>query len=286
MCKLLTKPETLALKFKTSQYVSVLSKMNISSKHPHNVFAWRDVSYNESSGSFPSWIDEQRLQLYIEVLLTWLPITSQLKRQTKVHLFELQYDEFLFPDGLQIPTLRLRERFDSYSGGGDIQCPNTYTPTDKVYSLIKSPYGLSCIKSLTQLSLTCVNVTGELVEHFLSNCPLLLRLCVSFSEHLVNLKIAGPSLCLKFLEISRCPGLTAVDIYAPNLASLTSLGFWRPTPVLVRHAPSLVDLTVAHPEGFLNALPASYFSQLESLTLIFDFVSVSIYSSFAVDLRI
>ncbi|KAI8567213.1 hypothetical protein RHMOL_Rhmol02G0103200 [Rhododendron molle] len=42
--------------------VSVLSRMNISSKHPNNVSACRDVSYNELSGSFPSWI-EQGLQL-------------------------------------------------------------------------------------------------------------------------------------------------------------------------------------------------------------------------------
>ncbi|XP_058226177.1 F-box protein At4g09920-like [Rhododendron vialii] len=146
-----------------------------------------------------------------------------------------------------------------------------YTLSNKVYSLIKSPYGLSCIQSLTELSLTCVNVTGELVEHFLSNCPLLLRLRVCFSRHLVNLKVAGPSLCLKFLEISRCPGLNILDIYAPNLAYLICLGLKRSTQVIVRHAPLLVDLAVERHGRFLNALPASYFSQLESLTLSFDF---------------
>ncbi|KAH7845936.1 hypothetical protein Vadar_007672 [Vaccinium darrowii] len=146
-----------------------------------------------------------------------------------------------------------------------------YTLTDKVNSLIKSPYGLSCIKSLVQLSLTSVNVTGEFVEHFLSNCPLLLVLRVCFSRLLVNLKVAGPSLCLKFLEISRCPRLNTIDIYAPKLASLICLGLNTSTQVLVRHAPSLVDLTVAHPERFFKALPANYFSQLESVTLSFDF---------------
>ncbi|KAI8548135.1 hypothetical protein RHMOL_Rhmol07G0248800 [Rhododendron molle] len=146
-----------------------------------------------------------------------------------------------------------------------------YTLSNKVYSLIKSPYGLSCIQSLTELSLTCVNVTGELVEHFLSNCPLLLRLRVCFSQHLVDLKVAGPSLCLKFLEISRCPDLNTLDIYAPNLSHLICLGLERSTRVIVRHAPLLVDLAVERHGGFLNALPASYFSHLESLTLSFDF---------------
>ncbi|KAI8533154.1 hypothetical protein RHMOL_Rhmol11G0274500 [Rhododendron molle] len=162
----------------------------------------------------------------------------------------------------------------------DIRLPCLrYTLADEVCSLIKSPYGLSCIKSLTELSLTCVNITGELVEHFLSNCPLLIVLRVSNSESLVKLKVAGPSLGLKFLEISRCPRLQTVDICAPNLASLICLGFSRrPTPVLVRHAPSLVDLTVSQRERFLNALPAVYFSQLESLTLSFDFSSLDNYA--------
>ncbi|KAH7846293.1 hypothetical protein Vadar_012236 [Vaccinium darrowii] len=83
--------------------------------------------------------------------------------------------------------------------------------------------------------------------------------------------VADPSLCLKFLEISRCPRLKTIDIYAPKLASLICLGLNRSTQVLVRHAPSLVDLTVGHPERFFKALPANYFSQLESVTLSFDF---------------
>ncbi|KAF7138883.1 hypothetical protein RHSIM_Rhsim07G0191400 [Rhododendron simsii] len=165
----------------------------------------------------------------------------------------------------------LEEGFERDEDGFFPVVPWPYTLADKVSSLVKSPCGLSCIKSLTQLSLTSINVTGELVEHFLSNCPLLLGLRVCFSERLVNLRVVGHLLCLKFLEISRCPRLKNLDIYAPNLASLVCLGLERSTRVLLRHAPLLVDLTVAHPEGFLNALPASHFSQLESLTLSFDF---------------
>ncbi|KAF7139979.1 hypothetical protein RHSIM_Rhsim06G0241100 [Rhododendron simsii] len=47
----------------TQKSSSLLNIMNISSKHPNNVFGCRDVSYNELSGSFPSWIEQASLQL-------------------------------------------------------------------------------------------------------------------------------------------------------------------------------------------------------------------------------
>ncbi|KAH7862242.1 hypothetical protein Vadar_001959 [Vaccinium darrowii] len=140
---------------------------------------------------------------------------------------------------------------------------------NKFFDLIKSPHGLSCIKSLTQLSLRFVDVSGELVEHLLSNCPLLLRLSVSDSTSLVNLNVSGPSLCLKFLEIKSCVCLQSIDIYAPYLTSFVCLGRMTQVLVRLRHAPSLVCLTLEHHGGVLTAFPAisSYFSQLESLTL-------------------
>ncbi|ONI34738.1 hypothetical protein PRUPE_1G495900 [Prunus persica] len=55
----------------------------------------------------------------------------------------------------------------------------SYTFPDKPF---RSPFGISCIKSLKHLSLSFVNITGELVEHFLSYCELLEHLCVSCSD--------------------------------------------------------------------------------------------------------
>ncbi|KAI8539853.1 hypothetical protein RHMOL_Rhmol09G0215400 [Rhododendron molle] len=74
---------------------------------------------------------------------------------------------------------------------------------------------------LITLCLKCVNITGEAVEHFLGNCPLLEQLQVMSSDHLTNLKVAGPSLKLKWLEISRCENLEDLEISAVNLATLS-----------------------------------------------------------------
>ncbi|BBG95626.1 F-box/RNI-like superfamily protein [Prunus dulcis] len=110
----------------------------------------------------------------------------------------------------------------------------------------RSPFGVSCIKSLKHLSLSFVNITGELVEHFLSNCELLEHLCVSCSDQLVTLKVAGSSLRLKFLQISDCMYLEKIEICAPNLVSFIyhgMLGFYD--SIRLRHAPLLVNVSLA-----------------------------------------
>ena len=62
--------------------------------------------------------------------------------------------------------------------------PKRYTFPHDRFTSVKTSVGVSCIKSLTSLTLLYVNVTGELLEHFISNCPLLERLYVSNSEDL------------------------------------------------------------------------------------------------------
>ncbi|KAG5526946.1 hypothetical protein RHGRI_028026 [Rhododendron griersonianum] len=160
-----------------------------------------------------------------------------------------------------------------------------YSFPEKVYSYIKSPCGLSCINCLTQLSLKFINVTGELVEHFLCNCPLLERLCVRGSKQLSKLRVIGPSLRLKFLEISACDCLESVDIYAPNLASFICLEMHARTQILVSYAPLLVDVTLGMPtvslgtiERYFFKLESLCFSQLESLTLCMRLFRVSVIS--------
>lgn len=119
----------------------------------------------------------------------------------------------------------------------------SYAFPDKPF---RSPFGISCIKSLKHLSLSFVNITGELVEHFLSYCELLEHLSVSCSDQLVNFKVAGSSLRLKFLQISECTSLGLVEIWAPNLVSFIykgMLGFCD--CIRLRHAPLLVNVSLA-----------------------------------------
>ncbi|KAL6217066.1 hypothetical protein ACLB2K_010283 [Fragaria x ananassa] len=102
---------------------------------------------------------------------------------------------------------------------------------DQVYLLepFQSPLGVSCIKYLKQLSLKGPGIRGEIVEHFLSNSPLLEHLSISGST---NLKVFGSS-SLKFLQISDCEFLDPqVEISAPNLVSFVYSGISRAYPIL------------------------------------------------------
>ncbi|XP_059636303.1 uncharacterized protein LOC132278512 [Cornus florida] len=89
------------------------------------------------------------------------------------------------------------------------------------HSHIGSASGFS---SLTALRLVGVNIMEEVLENFLSSCPFLEQLCIVGTTCLVNLKIAGPSLKLKCLEISHCHCLTNLEIFATNLVSFTYMG--------------------------------------------------------------
>ncbi|CAK9172579.1 unnamed protein product [Ilex paraguariensis] len=78
--------------------------------------------------------------------------------------------------------------------------------------------------SLTSLILKSVNVTEEVLSYFLCNCPLLEDLRVRGSGTLVNLKVVGPTLKLKYLEINECYKLKHLEIQTPNIVSFTNHG--------------------------------------------------------------
>ncbi|KAJ4838483.1 hypothetical protein Tsubulata_021078 [Turnera subulata] len=83
-----------------------------------------------------------------------------------------------------------------------------YAFPEGVYSQLKAPAGLSSIKCLTSLQLGFVNVTGDVIEHFLLNCPLLERLVVNGSEAPESIKVVALlPLRLKHLEIICCHNL-------------------------------------------------------------------------------
>ena len=120
------------------------------------------------------------------------------------------------------------------------------------------------IKSLTSLTLVRVHVTSELLENFLSSCPLLELLHVSSVRGLFNLKISGASLKLKFLHM-HCPDCKIVEIVAPNLEYL---GFDGIIDFHVDYAPRLLNVCfVGSSYGMRNAFRSlsSCLDRLEGL---------------------
>ena len=56
----------------------------------------------------------------------------------------------------------------------------------------------SSFSSLTTFRMSYVNVTGDILEYLISQCPFLEVLCISNSSN-----VSGPSLKLKYLEIHK-----------------------------------------------------------------------------------
>ena len=140
-----------------------------------------------------------------------------------------------------------------------------------------------CIKSLTSLTLMYVHVTSELLEHLLSNCTLLESLHVDSSESLVNLKICGSSLKLKYLHIRDCFQVKSIKIFAPNLESFGYVG--QIIELHVDYAPRLLDVYIGglslHPVNYAFLALSSFLHQLESLTLgIYHYDNVSTFKFF------
>ncbi|PRQ41695.1 putative F-box domain, FBD domain, leucine-rich repeat domain, L domain-containing protein [Rosa chinensis] len=104
----------------------------------------------------------------------------------------------------------------------------------------------SCIgfKSLKVLRLRHVGVTGEVLEYFLSNCPLLERLSVTSAKDLFNLRVVGSSIALKYLVILNCSNLETIEIRDVNIVSFIYCGF-RSTNLLISNVPLLSRVTVS-----------------------------------------
>ncbi|XP_050274548.1 F-box/FBD/LRR-repeat protein At1g13570-like isoform X2 [Quercus robur] len=143
----------------------------------------------------------------------------------------------------------------------------TWASTQRSYTLTPPMLCNYRLDSLVQLRLCYVEVTGEVLECFLSACPLLEFLSVSDS-HVMNFKISGPSLKLKQLEITYCT-LTSLDIYAVNLMSFKYVG--NHECISWKHTPPLVNAHFGGPyasyiiKSFFQF--QSYLSQLETLVL-------------------
>ncbi|CAM8998598.1 unnamed protein product [Rhodiola kirilowii] len=138
----------------------------------------------------------------------------------------------------------------------------------------RAPSGLSNIKCLKSLFLSCVNFNKQFLEFVLSSCPLLEDLSMYFSGTYSDLDVSGvPPLRLKRLTIDGVRVCALTKLCAPYLTSFhyKSTQF-NPQKIDV---PMLTELTVGGISGSLcikNYLEPfwSYLPQLEKLYLIMD----------------
>ncbi|CAN1175796.1 F-box/LRR-repeat protein 13 [Linum perenne] len=163
----------------------------------------------------------------------------------------------------------------------DIAFHDTFTPgwefyvfSQDCFNHIKTPTGLSQINHLKSLSLSRVNVTGEILEHLLANCTQLEHLAVKRSYSLKQLRVVGSShspLPLKYLELKFCQQLMSLKIgHAPRLVCFRFAGCRFKEDLQVGDCSSLVDMAVdmyMHPDSLFRSLSGCA-SQLVTLFII------------------
>ncbi|KAL6281874.1 hypothetical protein ACE6H2_012810 [Prunus campanulata] len=99
-------------------------------------------------------------------------------------------------------------------------------------------------KFLKVLHFQYVDVTGEVLEYFLSNCQVLERLTVNSAMNLVKLRVVGPSIALKYLDIQWCAVLESIEIHdATNLVSFIYQG--GAINLLLSNVPLLVEVSIS-----------------------------------------
>lgn len=129
--------------------------------------------------------------------------------------------------------------------------------------------GLKCLKSL---SLKCVNVSEEALNGLLSNCPVLHHLSIHGSGELMNVKVSGSSLVLKYLEIVFCLGIETIEITNVNLVSFSYLG-----PAIrlnIDDVPMLDEISIG--EGY-SGLENNVFGQLSCCLNQLEVLTLDIY---------
>ncbi|CAI0395801.1 unnamed protein product [Linum tenue] len=123
-----------------------------------------------------------------------------------------------------------------------------YLFPEDCFNHIKTPAGLSDIKSLRSLCLSFVDIKSETLEHFIANCPYLEELAVKMSWLLVKLRVAaatGSSLKLKRLEVRRCRHLKSLEIdNVPCLTHFAYQGRQESVELHLEKCISLVDVNI------------------------------------------
>ncbi|KAK8591845.1 hypothetical protein V6N13_031871 [Hibiscus sabdariffa] len=160
-------------------------------------------------------------------------------------------------------------------------CGSSHRRDDAYYRLGWKFCSSSEIKSLTSLRLKHVEVSGQVLESFLSNFPLLETLHVSHSKKLQHINVCGSSLRLQHLHVSFCKYIKRIEVSAPNLVSF-EYGGDRCTELQIdlNYVPKLRDVSywgqwdVTPLDIFYKAFPSclAACSQLVNLSVRVDFI--------------
>ncbi|PWA47361.1 FBD-like protein [Artemisia annua] len=125
------------------------------------------------------------------------------------------------------------------------------------------------MKFLKSLFLKCVNVSEEALTRLLVSCSGLEQLSIHGSGELVNVKINGKSLVLKYFEIVFCSGVKSIEITDSNIESFSYLG--PGITIKFSELPRLKEISIGEGySGFENNVFGQIsccISHLQSLTL-------------------
>ncbi|KAJ1413278.1 Leucine-rich repeat domain superfamily [Sesbania bispinosa] len=124
-------------------------------------------------------------------------------------------------------------------------------------------FKLESFNSLCVLRLKSITVTKEMLEYLLCCCPLLETLSLVNSGVPTIMKVSGPSLKLKCLELVRCWELVNLEIFAENLVSFKYYGSHLDTEF--KSVPSLVE--AAFGGSFMGFIRESFLPQIKVLKL-------------------
>ncbi|KAG5600639.1 hypothetical protein H5410_032009 [Solanum commersonii] len=229
-------------------------------------------------------------KMYMKKYIRWVSRTLKMCKVERLDQFRISFDLNKFAQHkidrwLEFAVARQVQRLElDLLDGGDLpqysgSCYNFpvqhFGLNDYDYSaqprLNKLPPLLhNFFKSLKVLLFKSVNLTGEVVEFFIYNCPSLEELTVHASETLVNLQVVGPSVKLKYLSIWYCIALKSLKICDTNLVTLsTTLSAAR---LLLVNVPMLIELhALGFPTNILDAMlpciSSRVLSQLEVLKI-------------------
>ncbi|KAL4575003.1 hypothetical protein LXL04_021843 [Taraxacum kok-saghyz] len=154
------------------------------------------------------------------------------------------------------------------------QPPKNYVFPIKSINLPKLVYRRETeLKFLKSLFLKCVNVSEEAFGKLLTNCSGLQHLSIHGSGDLVNVKINGPSLVLKYFEIVFCFGVKSIEIKDVKIESFSYLG--PGITINLSNLPMLHEISIG--EGY-SGFENNVFGQISCCIPHLQILTLDIYS--------